>query len=829
MKEKARYAKNLRLFSRDNPKEAFHLDPVECSLMRFCHTDEKELNLVDESQKQKVYLHPQSGALCEANYWAKKLPFENTDVIFIYGLGLGYYYIPLKKWLEEDPGHYLVFLEDNSYVVHFFLRTGLATEILENPQVMVKELPKFEPNEKGWAELRKYADPIFLAFAFFKPRIFALNAYFASRFDFYHAFSLQWLNGLSRVTQTMREYYPNESLGFQNFYTNIHYLPEAIPGYKLANAMQSVPAVLCGAGPSLSKQLPFLETLSERVFLIASGSAMNVVTQASMMPHAGGAIDPTPAQASRQLTSFGYEVPGFYQNFFYSHALAQWHGPLLYITGSGNYRVSEWFERELGMEDAVQIIMGVSTSNFLLEIVNFLGCNPIVLVGMDLAYIEGSHYAQGVFVHPTEGPERSQELDRKPEVLMAMPGFDEKDVFTTNQWFFEAVCIGAFKERNPKVICLNATEGGMIIPSVPNEPLSDAAAEYFTESWDIEGWFHGEIQNASRYRIPASKVAKAVRKWKTSLEACLHSLELLVRNFEEKLSSSQRGKSYQNEKMALWQQELYKEPAYEFLLDTLNSVFDKLNSLRFRKLKWCSSKKERKIAEFSLEFDRYVFLKSYNETHLKSIDEGIKAFEDRQTALLNGPERQQRLNPERAVYDDKMHQNSEGEGQILNFYTDGTIKVEAFYQRGKLHGPWSFYSPEGRLLFRRRYFEGKKEGKAYAYYLNGALYSIKGYSGGVAEGEHLYYYPDGTLKTEEHYEKGLLQGVVRLYYSNGRLKKEQHFIKGLLDRQERLWNERGTLIMEAFYDHGKIVGESKKWDPDGKLMMRNGNYESRQG
>ncbi|HEV8053003.1 MAG TPA: 6-hydroxymethylpterin diphosphokinase MptE-like protein, partial [Parachlamydiaceae bacterium] len=332
-KQSARYKKNLELFARDNPLEAiaFRLDEAtDCSFMKTCLTDENEPNLVDESGDHKIYLHAQYGAVLEAEGWAQKLALKEHDVLFIYGLGLGYYYLPLKKWLEENAARHLVFLEDNPCVVNHFLHTELATEILNNNQIIVRLLKKVDPNEAGWAELRLSESKLLEAFAFSNPYISALQSYFFSRMDFFPAFSLQWLNGLARVDQQLSEFYPHSPLVFHNFYANMMYLGETIPGYRMADALQNIPAVLCGAGPSLTKQFPLLAEISDSVLLMASGSAMNAVTQSGIIPHVGGAIDPTPAQASRQLTSFGFDVPAFYQNRFYDKAFSQWHGPLLY-------------------------------------------------------------------------------------------------------------------------------------------------------------------------------------------------------------------------------------------------------------------------------------------------------------------------------------------------------------------------------------------------------------------------------------------------------------------------------------------------------------------
>lgn len=774
MKKETIYAENVERIARDNPLEAYRLELYEHSRIKFCSTLDDELNLVDERRDPFLYLHDQGGAIWAAQRWAKQLSFERCDVLFIYGLGLGYYYLPLKEWLK-DHAHYLVFLEDDKEVVYHFLQTELASEILENSQVIVKILPSIEPNEEGWAQLRLSAASLFGAFAFHVSQILALQSYFYSRRKFFEAFSLQWLLGLSQAAERLKEFNrPYSSKIFRNFYANMPYLEKAIPGDQLRNAMESIPAVLCGAGPSLTKQLPLLKTLSDQAFLIASGSAMNAVTQASIIPHAGGGIDHTPTQASRQLTSFAFDVPIFYQNRYDFQAFNQWHGPLLFMTGSGSLKVSNWFEKELGIEDSESIIMGVSTSNFLLEIARFLGCNPIILVGMDLAYTHEKRYAEGVTAHPVEDLKHQEVLGKKEGKLLAVPSVTGGEVHTTNQWILEAVCMGAFKQRHPETLCLNATEGGMAIPGVPNESFLQVIEEYFTSMWDVEGLFHGAMQNAAAHRIPSENVFAALTKWKKSLEVCIEHLAMLSEN---------------SEKMLLHQEELYHEPAYEYLLEMLSMVFDVQNSLRIRKLKWQIDPFEE---EQAIANKRWRFLKAYAEDHLKNLVDGLKNFEERRASLSRKVPQKRHL-PESIL----QSEFPIGEDRTLFLYPDGKIKVEAFYQSGKLHGSWSFFSLKGGLLYRSWFVEGKRHGKVFGYYDEGSLYKELSYRDGLAEGKQFHYYLDGTIKTVEHYKKGLLNGKVQLYYSNGQLKKEQHFLNGRLHGMERMWSESGKMTLET--------------------------------
>ena len=67
-----------------------------------------------------------------------RLNLNKLQLIYIYGLGLGFYYFPLKKWLEEKRDRDLVFIEENISTLRSFLKMNHAAEILGHPQIHIR-------------------------------------------------------------------------------------------------------------------------------------------------------------------------------------------------------------------------------------------------------------------------------------------------------------------------------------------------------------------------------------------------------------------------------------------------------------------------------------------------------------------------------------------------------------------------------------------------------------------------------------------------------------------------------------------------------------------
>ena len=116
---------------------------------------------------------------------------------------------------------------------------------------------------------------------------------------------------------------------------------------------------------------------------------------ADIEPHFAAGIDPNSPQYLRLLHNTSFETPYFYRGRMHHPAFRLIHGPRLYINGGGGYDTPEWFEEHLGIASEV-VDEGHNVVNFCTSLAYELGCNPIIFVGLDLAYTGMQAYAPGV-------------------------------------------------------------------------------------------------------------------------------------------------------------------------------------------------------------------------------------------------------------------------------------------------------------------------------------------------------------------------------------------------------------------------------------------------
>jgi len=859
MEDEARYERNLEKFAQFNRLEAYRLDRVDCSQLNFCYTTENELNLVDTQEGKPHYFYLQEGAYWEAEQWARIPPLTEINTLFVYGLGLGYYYVPLKKWLKENRKHQLIFIEEDPRVVKRFLETELATELLNHPQVYIRLFPCLLerdrlPMMEFWGKFRNESTELAVQFLEADYHVSALQSYFSNHFELFDAFAMQWPLNIAQVKYWLSGYVEQISLPtYRNYYANLPYLSEAIPATNTAGGLHDIPVVLCGAGPSMGKQMSQLRVLKDRAIIVAAGSGMNALSRENVIPHIGGGIDPWPVQESRLLTSYGFNVPTFYQGTHYYKALKLLHGPRLHVISIKSTGVINWFENELGIAHDRGVQVGISTSNFLLDVGRLLESNPIVMAGMDLAYTNDARYTGSVAAHPTDHKNVSKQLTSKSDHLLQVPGVDGQEVSIKFPWFLEAMYIVSLKQEHPATHIVNATEGGMLIPTIPNMTLASATETYFHEFRDMEGWLHGIIQNGDQNRVKATRIQSAMTKWEESLRRSVGYLELLLEDLQENLKRVQKGEQLPygpySGRASLWQVELSQEVVYEqFLLinEKLYDVLKRPKLIQIQKLTNNEIRRQKMLHHY--EIGRCKLLLKFTKRHLKYLCDGVKKYERIQAGLakivpnplqidknrfeasnylvngklqVNEPTLDVKIAADfqlqyipKNLYANKKqpipealigHISGIREGQTLYFYPDGKIKAEAFFKEGVLHGPWSFFGENGQLLAKSWYVNGEKQGYCDYYYRGGQLYSRKGYRDGKAQGCHEYYYPNGFLKAHENYLNGELDGIVQLYYSNGQCKRELGFKKGKQHGYERVWNESGKRLVEVLYEEGHSV------------------------
>jgi hypothetical protein len=624
IQNEALFHENIARWSRINPKKALLLPYLDDSTWSFCETTKGEPNLKREGTEK--FVHAQTGALEEATQLFHQLELRIADVIYVYGVGLGYFYDAAKTWLHEKPSRALIFLEDDLSLLHRLFQTERGTIILNDPQVHLVAFDDLEDNEKIF-------DEFYWNFVLTQMEFAILPSYEATKPSFCEELKHKVVYDAAIKNALVEEYLKYGAGFFRNFYQNMLMLPDSWEGSTLFNKFEGIPAIICGAGPSLGKNIDQLHHYRDNALIFGGGSSLNALSSHSILPHFGIGIDPNPTQQYRLSSNKAYEVPLFYRNRMYSDAFRLIHGPRLYIPGAGGYDIADWFDEELDVKEVEWLDEGHNVVNFGLELAYHMGCNPIILVGVDLAYTNLQSYAPGVV------DDVSVEIDK----IISTDDFDTsalkrldvygEPIYTLWKWIAEANWIGDYAKERPELMVINSTEGGIGMPNIVNMSLKEAAEKYFTQEYDLNTRVQGEILNSAFPHITNEKVLEKSKTLLKSMQHSIEHIEVLLEDtdaLKEKIQTQQALPAIlQSGLAALAESDLSEEIAYKYLLDIFNHVYSRILNKEIHQLKMNENEPEWKKmrARCDINHKRLEFLRNVALVNCQFLETAINERE----------------------------------------------------------------------------------------------------------------------------------------------------------------------------------------------------------
>ena len=288
-------------------------------------------------------------------------------------------------------------------------------------------------------------------------------------------------------------------------------LPE-LRDYK--NIFSNVPAVIVSAGPSLAKNIDALKSVQDRAVIFCVGAAYKTLYENGITPDFCVLIE-------RIDTSHHYTFPN---NKDVNIIIEPFTNYKVFMTKFKRYLTSvsyetssnHWFE-QLKNKTPDNFEAKGTVSYQALYSAKYMGCNPLILLGQDLAYVDGKCYAKGsqyedLVCIKDEQTGKYKVWPRDYEKfkngycapIIALGYTDEQcyeivkknmDKITNGLAFVDsqdggklptqsgyALFIEYFKDfankNNGENILINSSTGGANIPGFKNIPLSDAMQLY---------------------------------------------------------------------------------------------------------------------------------------------------------------------------------------------------------------------------------------------------------------------------------------------------------------------------------------------------------------
>ena len=255
-------------------------------------------------------------------------------------------------------------------------------------------------------------------------------------------------------------------------------------------------AVLVSTGPSLSRNIFLLKEVQDKVIIIAVGQALRILLAYGIKPDFICTVDFGEVNMTHYEGLTDSDVPLVALNRTYSPLLKAWKGAK-FISASINPGAEKTLTGFLSDRGCLE--QGGSVAHFMLSFALYIGCNPIMIIGQDLALTDGlSHdpnadsagkiqIRDGFIEWKVDDP-RSPTLNTQIHSMgqaVVVPGYFNEAVITN---IGLASFISSFEDIIKRTAAgktiINCTQGGARIPRTKQMALSTALEKYCGESID---------------------------------------------------------------------------------------------------------------------------------------------------------------------------------------------------------------------------------------------------------------------------------------------------------------------------------------------------------
>ncbi len=315
-------------------------------------------------------------------------PPEPYDIVFILGIGEGEAGLEATRRYKKKPR--IVIIEPYPAV----FRLALATHALES-LLRYERLILYVGNQ---ADSRSIVDDFERTLPVGRNLLFIHPYRHPPAGKTYHALE----HDLIHQIQTVRDmWHTARRFGRQMLMNSIANLPSLLGGTplrELRNRFRGRPIVCVAAGPSLNRALPLLGNVRQALILVCD-SAVGSVLQAGIQPHIVTTADIHPSNIKKlkphmsrlhnSVLAFGVESnPEVVQTYLGDRRVGM----------TAYSRLVDWFDQALDLQCRLPTMTSVLHLSVLLAIA--LGGEPIILVGVDQAYLDGQSHAHGsVYSH----------------------------------------------------------------------------------------------------------------------------------------------------------------------------------------------------------------------------------------------------------------------------------------------------------------------------------------------------------------------------------------------------------------------------------------------
>lgn len=461
--------KNLEALSKYNfliIKDLINLDFSSIENVQELQTSMNIPTIYIEKDFKKYLMHSLYNPIEDAKRLITNIDFNRDSLIIVFGIGLGYHLLELKKKISEDTRVFVV--EHNVDILKYTLSNVDLTEIFDSNQFY---LLFGDENTINYQILAQVGHNFYNM---------ALNIQYLELPNYY-IYSDSNLKVTKQITSRLSNTIISHGnalddmfVGFRNNYFNTDAMINTNSIDEIKEKYKNKPAIIVASGPSLERNIKDLNDAVGKALIIACDASLKICEANGVKPDAIASIErdePTYTYYYKNrkidkdivLVAPGVLWPKIYEEY---------EGKTIIMSKTSEGNEGWWHSH---FENTKHVNQGQSSAHVAFAVAKEAGCNPIILIGQDLAYTYGKKHSD--MAH-TEYEGKNDDRDAKTFGEIFLEDYEGNPIKSNwiykifKTWFENQAII------SPELEIIDATEGGAYKEGTKIMNLKEAIERY---------------------------------------------------------------------------------------------------------------------------------------------------------------------------------------------------------------------------------------------------------------------------------------------------------------------------------------------------------------
>ena len=458
--DNAQFVRNMRELWRFDPTLALELDHIDDDDLP--HVEPTKIDAVTIRRStpdgRSIYIHSRYNPLQEAKKWCTNVIENDKFCYFIEGFGLGYH---IKELFEQLTGDIILVVVEPELQV---LRLGLTyvdfAKEIESRRLVILTQPDKARLHQQLADYQAYL-LMGTKIASHQPSVQVSGESIAQLRQLY----LSFIEYAKTAVVTL---VTNAQVTCRNIADNLATYLATPPIDELKSRFAGHPAIVVSAGPSLRKNVAQLADAKGKAVIIAVQTTLKPLLARGIVPEYVCSLDYH--ELSRQ---FYEDITDFHDIHLVAEPKAH-HSVIDTFRGPVSLLASDFARTCLagahGQRDGLRA--GASVAHLAFYLAEYMGCDPIVMIGQDLALTDHVYYAPGVAIHAVWQAELNrfctmemkewERIVRGKPILRKVKDYEGAEIYTDELMSNYLEQFEKDIAKSPAMV-INATEGGALI------------------------------------------------------------------------------------------------------------------------------------------------------------------------------------------------------------------------------------------------------------------------------------------------------------------------------------------------------------------------------